>query len=96
MMQPNPQPTQPTTTDDYPTMEEIEIMRVSLRVRSDHIDRLERDLAAAEQVAAQAQTLRAVLSYAVEALDTERWRSLLGTEWLEEARAALNPHTNDR
>jgi hypothetical protein len=44
-------------------------------------------LAAAEQ---QAQTLRTALSYAVEALDTDRWKSILGTDWMAEAKAALN------
>ena len=29
------------------------------------------------------------LKYAVDALDNDRWRAVLGTEWLTEARTAL-------
>jgi hypothetical protein len=53
----------------------------------EEVNDLEARLAAAEQ---QAQTLRTALSYAVEALDTDRWKSILGTDWMAEAKAALN------
>ena len=38
---------------------------------------------------AAAPDLLAVLGYAVEVLDVDRWRPLLGTEWMGEAKAAI-------